>query len=203
MSSRRRPPAQHHYSPPPRGSDRLNILLGILVVVVIIVCVIVLRSDKIALPDNVTEGAKSVATSVAPGIFPPTAEQAAREADFKCRVVKINDGDTLRCQDGTRVRLHAISARERDNSCSPGHPCSQTSADQATRILSQLVAGKMLDCMTTGQSYDRVTAICWTAARVEVNCYMVETGAAELWERFDNETRICRDKRSIGSLRQD
>lgn len=70
-------------------------------------------------------------------------------------------------------------------------------AAEATRKLSQLVLGRQLDCMTTGQSYNRVTAICWTPNRVEVNCYMVETGAAELWERFDSETRICRDKRRM------
>lgn len=36
-------------------------------------------------------------------------------ADFTCNVASITDGDTLRCSDGTRVRRHAIAARERDN----------------------------------------------------------------------------------------
>ena len=42
---------------------------------------------------------------------------------FECHVSEVHDGDTLRCADGTRVRLHAVAAREIDGSCSPGHPC--------------------------------------------------------------------------------
>lgn len=201
MTSSRRTPAysSNRSRPPSRGPKLGPLLLGIVALAIAIVFAIAALGDKLPLPEKVTHGAQRIATDVAPGIFPPSVEQAASEADFRCRVARVNDGDTLRCQDGTRVRLHALSARERDNSCSPGHPCSTTSADEARRILTRLVSGKILDCMTTGQSYERVTAICWTPERVEVNCYMVEVGAAELWERFDNETRICRDKRRIGS----
>lgn len=48
---------------------------------------------------------------------PPTRPQG----DLTCVVASITDGDTLRCRDGTRIRLHAVAARERDGSCSPGH----------------------------------------------------------------------------------
>lgn len=199
-SSRRRPAhTRNRYRPPSRGPKWGPLLIGIVILAVAIVLAIAALGDKLPLPHSVTEKSKGIATQIAPEIFPPSSEQAAAQADFRCRVAKVNDGDTLRCQDGTRVRLHAISARETDNSCSPGHPCSATHADEATRVLMRLVSGKMLDCMTTGQSYERVTAICWTPERVEVNCYMVETGAAELWARFDNEIRICRDKRRIGA----
>lgn len=187
------------YRPPSRGPGLAGWVVMALVLALGVVFGLATFGDRTPVPPRITEGASTVATQIAPEIFPPDVAKAAEEADFRCRVARVTDGDTLRCQDGTRIRLHAISARESDNSCSPGHPCATTSADEATRILSQMVAGKVLDCMTTGQSYNRVTAICWTPERIEVNCRMVETGAAKLWERFDKETRICRHKRRIGA----
>ena len=35
----------------------------------------------------------------------------------------VNDGDTLRCQDGTRIRLSGIDAPELDGHCQPGRAC--------------------------------------------------------------------------------
>lgn len=153
------------------------------------------QTDGRSAGEKIKVVAQSAASHLAPELFPPSPEQAASEADFSCRVSRISDGDTLRCADGTRVRLHAISALETNETCSPGHPCANMSAAESTETLRELVAGQTLDCMTTGQSYNRVTAICWTPQRIEVNCYMVEAGAAAIWDRYDRETRICRDKR--------
>lgn len=122
----------------------------------------------------------------------PSNQQLAQNADFTCRVQRVVDGDTLRCQDGTRIRLHAISARERDNSCSQGHPCARASAEASTAHLRRLVQGKRLSCQTTGDSYERIAAICWTPDYTEVNCNMVKTGNAALWPRFHREMPICR-----------
>src|SRR3546814_18347466 len=69
---------------------------------------------------------------------------------FACTVASITDGDTFRCSelgdDGRqiRVRLSGVAARERDGSCSPGHPCSAASAEAATAELSseEVRAGK-------------------------------------------------------------
>lgn len=38
---------------------------------------------------------------------------APAEADLKCRVTYVHDGDSLRCRDGARIRLHAVAARGR------------------------------------------------------------------------------------------
>lgn len=114
------------------------------------------------------------------------------EADFMCTVAKVNDGDTLRCADGTRVRLHAVAARESNETCSPGHPCPSASAAAATSALTRMVAGQTLACMETGTSYNRVTAICWTPQGVEVNCAMIKSGTTVVWDRFNRETPICR-----------
>lgn len=111
--------------------------------------------------------------------------------DFACNVAHVNDGDTLRCEDGTRVRLHAIAARETDGSCSPGHPCPSASAAESTSALTRL-AGSRITCMRTGQSYQRVTAICHNSSGVEINCAMVESRAALIWDRFNRQQPICR-----------
>lgn len=111
---------------------------------------------------------------------------------FICDVAYVNDGDTLRCEDGTRVRLHAVAAREADETCSPGHPCPAASAASATAELRRLAANRTISCERVGQSYNRVTAICWTSEQVEVNCAMVRSGTTLVWERFDRERPICR-----------
>lgn len=111
---------------------------------------------------------------------------------FDCQVAYVNDGDTLRCTDGVRVRLHAVAARERDGTCSPGHPCPSASATAARDALQRLAGGRRLTCLQTGVSYNRKAAICWTPDGEEINCAMVRSGTALRWERFDRKVRICR-----------
>lgn len=110
---------------------------------------------------------------------------------FACQVASITDGDTLRCADGTRVRLHAVAARERDESCSPGHPCPAASGAAATAKLSELASGQSLQCQPTGRSYERVTAVCRNEAGLEINCAMVESGTALVWPKFNRQQPIC------------
>jgi len=110
---------------------------------------------------------------------------------FECQVEKITDGDTLRCADGTRIRLHAIAARESNETCSPGHPCPSASAASATAKLSDLAYGQTLRCERIGSSYDRVTAICRNENNIEINCAMVQSGTALIWPRYNEQRRIC------------
>lgn len=110
---------------------------------------------------------------------------------FPCRVVSVHDGDTLRCADGTRVRLHAVAAREIDGTCSPGHPCPSASAEAARDALRRLAANDTITCVPTGESYDRVTAICRNGGGVEINCAMVRSGTAVVWESFNRQVPIC------------
>lgn len=114
------------------------------------------------------------------------------QGGFACQVSSITDGDTLRCADGTRVRLHAVAARESDETCRPGHPCPDASGASATAKLTDLAMGQTLQCSQTGTSYNRVTAICQNEAHVEINCAMVQSGTAVVWPRFNAERPICR-----------
>lgn len=116
---------------------------------------------------------------------------ASFASDFSCQVSSITDGDTLRCADGTRVRLHAVAARESDETCSPGHPCPSASAASATAKLSELASGQTLQCRKTGNSYNRVTAICRNEASIEINCAMVQSGTTVIWPKFNRQTPIC------------
>lgn len=113
-------------------------------------------------------------------------------ATLSCPVIRITDGDTLRCRDGTRIRLHAVAARETDETCSPGHPCPEATAAAATRELSRLAIGRTLRCEPTGRSHDRITAICWTPQGVEINCAMIRSGTTLIWARFDRQAPLCR-----------
>lgn len=122
----------------------------------------------------------------------PEPRSAAPTADrFACDVAYVNDGDTLRCEDGTRIRLHAVAARETDETCSAGHPCPAASAASATAELRRLAANRTLSCERIGQSYNRVTAICWTPADEEINCAMIRSGKTVIWDRFNRERAIC------------
>lgn len=119
------------------------------------------------------------------------AEPLASNSGFQCQVSSITDGDTLRCADGTRVRLHAVAAREKDETCSPGHPCPSASGAAATAKLTELASGQTLQCDKTGTSYNRVTAICRNEANVEINCAMVQSGTTVIWSKFNDQRRIC------------
>jgi len=103
---------------------------------------------------------------------------------FACTVASITDGDTLRCTDGTRVRIAGINAREHDDTCDPGAPCPDASADQGTATLTALASGQVLSCQANGTTYNRIAAFCRTAAGIDLSCAMLESGTAARWDRY-------------------
>ncbi|WP_426039380.1 thermonuclease family protein [Brevundimonas sp. DC300-4] len=123
---------------------------------------------------------------------PETSSFPSEGLRFSCQVTSVTDGDTFRCAGGERIRLHAVAARETDETCSVGHPCPAASGASATAELRRLVQGRRLQCQPIGQSYGRVTAICWDPRGVEVNCAMVRSGATVIWDRFNRQDPICR-----------
>lgn len=125
-------------------------------------------------------------------LMPLPESEASHANAFSCTVTGVHDGDgPIYCTDGTKIRLHAIAAREIDGSCRPGHPCPAASAESARAALRSLALGQTLSCVATGTSYDRVTAICDREDGRELNCEMVRQGYAERWNRFARETPIC------------
>lgn len=58
-------------------------------------------------------------------------------------------------------------------------------------MLAQLAGGQVLQCDKVGTSYNRVTAVCWNEADVEVNCAMAESGTTVIWRKFNEQRPIC------------
>ena len=112
------------------------------------------------------------------------------QSSFACTVASITDGDTLRCieqgLDGRaiRIRLSGIAARERDGSCTQGHPCPDATAEAATAVLERLAAGDRLQCQPVGTTYGRVAAFCRNSSGVDLSCAMVESGTVAKWDRY-------------------
>lgn len=112
---------------------------------------------------------------------------------FTCTVRGVHDGDgPIYCAEGQKVRLTAVAARELDGSCRRWHPCPAASGIAARDGLYWLTTGERLTCRKTGRSYGRVTAWCWRADGVELNCAMVEQRLALHWRRFDPDWQLCR-----------
>ena len=110
---------------------------------------------------------------------------------FSCAVRYVNDGDTFRCSDGTRVRLSAIDAPEMPGSCRPGRACAPGNPHAAKAALERLIGGRTLRCEPGGASYNRVVAWCSAAGR-DLSCAMVRAGHAVRLPQFDRAGRMCR-----------
>lgn len=112
-------------------------------------------------------------------------------AFFICTSPTITDGDTLRCQDGTRVRLAAIDAPE-IYSCPKHRTCAPGDGERSKRVLAQLVGGRQLSCRQTGMSYNRLVAWCRPTGGEDLSCAMWRGGYAIRLEQYDREGRMCR-----------
>ena len=120
-----------------------------------------------------------------------SAQKTPQGVTYDVPLLRVTDGDTFRCATGVRVRLHAVAARELDGTCGANHPCPAASGAAAKAELERLIAGRAVNCARTGGSYDRVTAVCWTPAQVEVNCALVRSGVAVIWPRYNRQRPIC------------
>lgn len=111
---------------------------------------------------------------------------------FACHVASVHDGDTMRCADGTRIRLQGIDANELDGSCH--HTCARGTADQARRHLDEMALDKVATCTPTGHSYNRVTAWCTVRSQegrqIDLSCDQVATKLAVIWRKFDPRHRL-------------
>lgn len=115
-------------------------------------------------------------------------------APFLCLVASVTDADTIRCDDGTRVRIAGINARERDGSCNH-NPCPAMRHEQAKPIVERLVLHKRLTCEQVGTSYRRIVARCTLPGGADLSCAIIATGAANRWDRYWREYRMepCHD----------
>lgn len=128
-------------------------------------------------------------TSAAVFLWPTKSASLEHVETFPCTVASITDGDTFRCEergaDGKqiRIRLSGVAARERDGTCSPGHPCPDASAEAATAEMERLAAGQSLECSQEGMSFNRIAAFCRLPDGTDLSCAMVASGTALKWDR--------------------
>lgn len=119
---------------------------------------------------------------------------------FTCTPVAVWDGDgPIWCEEGPRIRLAGIAAREIDGSCSAGHPCPDAGAIEARDALVALVGealgigphghvtvlGPPMRCISEGSGGgNRTAAWCVSPKSGDLSCRMVSLGMAVRWERY-------------------
>lgn len=119
----------------------------------------------------------------------------AQPVRFGCTVASVHDGDTLRCLDGTRVRLAGIDAPELAGCRGRrGRICVAWDGQASRRALAGMVQGRTLACRRVGTSYRRVVAWCFDGPR-DISCAMVASGRAIRWERYWRGHRCGRPAR--------
>ena len=119
---------------------------------------------------------------------------------FTCTPTHVWDGDgPVWCDEGPRLRLAGIAARETDGTCKSNQPCPRATADQArdalVSLLGQpvgrtsqghvLVNGPALTCLSTGSAGgNRTGAWCRSPRTGDISCRMVKSGTVLKWEKY-------------------
>ena len=119
---------------------------------------------------------------------------------FTCTPTHVWDGDgPVWCEEGPRIRLSGIAAREMDGTCRPGHPCPDASPEAAKAALVDLIGkpegeseyghtlvrGPAMRCVSTGSAGgDRTGAWCVSPRGGDLSCAMVRGGWAARWARY-------------------
>lgn len=126
----------------------------------------------------------------------PAACLATEPADSLCIVTTVHDGDTLRCSDGTRVRLTGIDAPEMDQ-----RPFGVVSRDGLRRLIARGDTVRLERDVQPTDRYGRTLAYVWVGETL-VNDAMLEAGLAQLLtyppnvryvERFTASQRRARE----------
>ena len=128
-----------------------------------------------------------------------------RGQSFTCTPTHVWDGDgPIWCQEGPRLRLAGIAARELDGSCSDGHPCPSPSGIESRDALVNLSGTPMgvgryghvlidalpLQCQSDGPAGGQRTASwCVSPRSGDVNCAMVKAGWALSWDKYWGDHR--------------
>lgn len=96
-----------------------------------------------------------------------------------CTVASTTDADSLRCQDGRRIRIAAVSARERNGSCNSAPDCATMPHRQAQPIAEQLTLGRTIAFRVVGGQGKR-----FVGENFALRCQLIRSGAAVSWERW-------------------
>lgn len=104
----------------------------------------------------------------------PTYLKVSGSESFIEEVAFAIDGDTIRFEDGTRIRLEGVAAPENNE---PG-------GTEATQFMKRLVNGNSLRCDLNGQrSYNRLVGICYLGGD-DIGAAIIAAGLARDYPRF-------------------
>ncbi|MEG3182108.1 thermonuclease family protein [Sphingomonas sp. LT1P40] len=119
---------------------------------------------------------------------------------FGCTPVRVWDGDgPIWCEEGPRVRLAGIAAREMDGTCRANQPCPVATAVRSRDALAALlgrttgrtreghvlISGPRLTCQSVGSAGGKRTAAwCVSPVNGDISCAMVRGGFALRWARY-------------------
>ena len=127
------------------------------------------------------------------------------DEEFICTPIRVWDGDgPIWCEEGPRIRLAGIAAREMDGTCRTNQPCPDAGAIEARDALVALVGqsigrspeghvlvkGPAMRCRSDGDGVgSRTAAWCISPRGGDLSCSMVAGGWALRWERFWKDHR--------------
>lgn len=119
---------------------------------------------------------------------------------FACTPVAVWDGDgPIWCDEGPKIRIAGVAARELDGSCRPHHPCPSAGGIEARDRLVRLLGGARgtlstghikvrapaMTCRSEGRGNgERTAAWCTSPAFGDLSCAVVRVGGAVPWPRY-------------------
>ena len=117
---------------------------------------------------------------------------------FLCTPIAVWDGDgPIWCEQGAKIRIAGIAARELDGTCRAGHPCPDATGIAARDALIAIVGeptgrwstghvtvvGPVLRCRALGESYGRIVAECTLPDGRDLAQALIASGTVARWRR--------------------
>ena len=143
------------------------------------------------------------------GNFLPPADAPAQVVPsgetFRCTPVAVYDGDgPVWCNEGPKIRIAGVAAREMDGTCRSNQPCPQVDAVDARNRLVRIFGGPRgklpeghvvvrsatMTCRSDGSAGgSRTAAWCSSPAFGDLSCAVIRAGGAIRWGRFWRDHR--------------
>jgi len=129
-------------------------------------------------------------------LFLASAARVDAQKDSQCTVAKVSDGDSIRCNDGSRVRLIGIDAPELDQ-----EPFGQRARESLARRLPKGTEVRLEFDVQPRDQYDRLLAYVWRGDRL-VNEEQVADGYAATLTVPPNVRRAEQFRKALASARE-
>lgn len=107
-----------------------------------------------------------------------------------CAAAMAIDGDTIRCEDGTRIRVAGIEANEMRGGCHLT-ACSPVPGRVAKARMQAIVGGQNVTYVVTGKSWGRVTASVQLPDGRDLSCVALSAGFVVRWDRYWPKGKTC------------